>query len=143
MNNQDKRNEYLKEREILVHLEMEAYRNFDKILLTLSSGAIALSVAFIDKVYYMFLYLIIFSWILWLVSIFLQLISLFITPKAMREEIIILNEQYKDDLKEPRKNKYSGKPSLLTFWALATFGLGTLLFIIFIILNLNSIVKQI
>lgn len=142
MNNQNKRNEYLKERGLLVHLEMEAYKNLDKTLLVLSSSAIALSVAFIDKVYYAaFLCLIVSSWILWLVSIFLQLISLYITPKAMREEQAILNEQYKDDSKEPRENKYSGKPNSLTSWALATFGLGALLFTVFIILNLGRIMK--
>ncbi len=135
------RKEYLEERKLLVELEASAYRDFDRTLLTLSSGAIALSVAFIDKLQNMvFMNLLMFSWLTWCISLFLQLASLFLTPKAMREEQVILNEQYKAYSKDPRQNKYLGWSSDLNLGSVILFCLGTLSFIIFAILNIDCII---
>ena len=79
------RKEYLEERRLLVNLEQKAYTDFDKTLLAISSGAIALSVAFLDKTLYQsYLYLLVASWLLWLVSILFQLWSFIVSSKAMR-----------------------------------------------------------
>lgn len=128
------RNEYLSERQVLINLEAEAYRSFDKTLITVSSGAIALSIGFFGRVDIThFKILLLNSWLLWLCSIILQLISLYITPKAMREEQAILNERY---LGSPeRKNKFVGRPSIFNLLSLGAFGLGTVLFIILVMIN--------
>lgn len=136
------RKEYLTERKLLITLESNAYQSFDKTLLTLSSGAIALSVAFLDKLHYPFLVnFLILSWLCWFASIMAQLTSLYFSPKAMRDEQLILNEQYKDYSKDPRDNKYQGIPSALNLLSLVSFGLGAFLFIVFIISNFSCIIK--
>jgi len=129
------RNEYMDERRLLAGLEAESYRSFDKALLTFSSGAIALSVTFFEKFSIGPSFLLIASWGLWLLSIIFQLISYLISARAMREEMAILNEQYKNYDAEPRKNPYTGWPSKINTAALLAFVIGTLTFLLFTIQN--------
>jgi hypothetical protein len=139
MNQQMDRNEYMDERRLLAGLEAESSRSFDKALLTFSSGAIALSVTFIEKFNSGdFSCLLIVSWILWLASIVFQVLSYFVSAKAMREELTILNEQYKDCELEPRKNKYTGWPTKLNLTSLTSFLVGTIIFLFFVIQNFNK-----
>lgn len=135
------RNEYLRERELLVGLEAEAYKSFDKTLLTLSSGAMVLSATLLDKLQPInFIFLLICSWVFLFISICLQLCSLHTSPKAMREEINILNERYKDnEEKDVQENKYTGKATILNQISLASFALGTFLFLTFTIINLSCV----
>ena len=42
--------DYHKERKVLIDGEWEAARSFDKAMLTLSAGALGLSITFIDKI---------------------------------------------------------------------------------------------
>lgn len=133
------RNEYMDERRLLAGLEAESSRSFDKALLTFSSGAIALSVTFLEKFNLGdFSCLLVISWVLWLSSIIFQLLSYLVSAKAMREELAILNEQYKDYKIEPRKNRYTGWPTKLNAVALATFLIGTVIFLFFIIQTFNK-----
>lgn len=130
------RKEYMEERRLLANLEADSYKSFDKALLTFSSGAIALSVTFLEKFDISCgTSLLILSWTLWLFSILFQLISYFVSGKAMREELAILNEQYKDYKSEPRLNKWTGWPSRLNLAALGAFLLGTFIFLVFISKN--------
>lgn len=127
------RNEYMDERRLLASLEAESYRSFDKALLTFSSGAIALSVTFFEKFNTEPSCLLIVSWGLWLLSIIFQLTSYLIGARAMREELSVLNEQYKNYDTEPRKNPYTGWPTKINIAALSAFLIGTLTFLFFII----------
>lgn len=139
MNQQMDRNEYMDERRLLAGLEAESSRSFDKALLTFSSGAIALSVTFLEKFNPGDLScLLVTSWILWLSSIVFQLLSYLVSAKAMREELAILNGQYKNYEVEPKKNKYTGWPTKLNLVALTTFLIGTIIFLSFIIENFNK-----
>ena len=130
------RSEYLEERKLLIQLEAEGYRNFDKTLLTLSSGAVALSSTYFfnipQMVYPVFLVV---SWSLWCVSISSQLLSVYFTPKALREEQRVLNEQAIDPSKEPGKNRYLGKASKLNLLSTLSFALGIFSFVVFMTLN--------
>lgn len=136
------RKEYLSERKFLANLEANAYKDFDKTMLAISSGAIALSMAFTGKIECMIHpFLLVFSWLLWLTSIILQLLSFIYSAKAMREELVILTEQYKAKSTVGRKNKYTGVPSKLNLAALGAFGVSALLFIFFVINNLKNIIK--
>lgn len=139
MNQQMDRNEYMDERRLLAGLEAESSRSFDKALLTFSSGAIALSVTFLEKFNLSyFSCLLVTSWILWLSSIVFQLLSYLVSAKAMREELAILNKQYRDYEVEPKKNKYTGWPTKLNVAALTAFLIGTLIFLFLIIQNFNK-----
>ncbi len=132
------RNEYMDERRLLAGLEAESSRSFDKALLTFSSGAIALSVTFLEKFNLSdFSCLLITCWIFWLSSIVFQLLSYLVSAKAMREELAILNKQYKDYEVESMKNKYTGWPTKLNLIALTAFLIGTLIFLFLIIQNFN------
>lgn len=135
------RKEYLEERRLLASLEAEAYKSFDKSILTFSSGAIAFSMTFLNKFNEAICFnLIIASWTLWALAILFQLISYFISAKAMHEELAILNEQYKQYDEEPRLNKFTGWPSRLNIATLVSFWLGVVLFITFVIFNLDRII---
>lgn len=136
----EERKEYLEERHLLIHLEAEAYKSFDKILLTLSSGAIILSLTFINKpAKLIHLYLVVLSWIFWTISIFFQIISCHITAKATRREQAILNKQYKNenDTEDSSSNQFSGWPTKINTLTFISFGIGVILFIIFASINLN------
>jgi hypothetical protein len=137
MTEQMDRKEYLEERRLLATLESESYKSFDKALLSFSSGAIALSVAFIERFSASCNTLLVLSWILWTISITAQLISYIISAKAVREEMRILNEQYKDYSKEAVKNIYVGLPTKLNIAALLSFLIGVICFLIFILINIQ------
>ncbi len=126
--------EYVQERNFLAQLEAESYRGFDKTLLALSSGAIALSVTFIEKFDIARCPdLLVLAWVSWIISIFLQLISYIVASKAMREEQVILNEQYREYEKDARKNPYSGVSTQLNIAALTAFAIGVLVFLLFVV----------
>jgi hypothetical protein len=143
-------NEYVRQKEQLDHLEADSYKSLDKTLLVLSSGAISLSMTFIDRLPISdFTFLLMFSWMFWLLSIFSQLISLYLTPKAMREEGKKLNEQFEllfmnDYMMHTSKlpprslNKYRGWPTRLSNIAMVLFGLGSLSFMTFVVVNIIS-----
>ena len=136
------RKEYLSERHTLIQLEMEAYRSFDKTILAISSGSIALSVSMIDRFQHAALWCLpIASWSFWLLSILFQIISYWATSKAMQEEQIILGEQYKDDSVDPRENQYRGIPTQYNLAALIALVMGMLLFLAFIAINLHNIIR--
>lgn len=129
------RKEYLEERRLLANLESESYKSFDKALLSFSSGAIALSVAFIEKFSTYCYSLLIVSWCLWTISIISQLTSYILSAKAIREEMRILNEQYKDHTKDAEKNACTGWPTRLNVIALGAFLIGVICFLVFIFIN--------
>jgi len=135
MTEQMDRKEYLEERRLLANLESESYKSFDKALLSFSSGAIALSVAFIEKFSTYCYSLLIVSWCLWTISIISQLASYILSAKAIREEMRILNEQYKDHTKDVGKNMYTGWPTILNVIALGAFLIGVICFLVFIFIN--------
>jgi len=135
MTEQMDRKEYLEERRLRANLESESYKSFDKALLSFSSGAIALSVAFIEKFSTYCYSLLIVSWCLWTISIISQLASYILSAKAIREEMRILNEQYKDHTKDAEKNLYTGWPTRLNVIALGAFLIGVICFLVFIFIN--------
>ena len=137
-NPQMDRNEYMKERQLLIGLEVESSKSFDKALLLFSSGAIVLSVTFLEKFNTdIFFCLLVASWVLWLLSILAQLLSYFVGAQAMRRELAILNEQYKNQT-ESKLNELAGWPTTLNIVALITFLIGAVTFLGFITLNFNK-----
>jgi carbon starvation protein CstA len=90
--------QYSSQREKLDSSSIEAAGRYDKAVLTISTGALALSVTFIDKIasnpQHWTLYILIPGWFLLLLSIIWQVLALSASHNATREQISILDQQY-------------------------------------------------
>lgn len=136
------RKEYLEERKRLYDKEWESYRDFDKTLITVSSGAIALSVTFVANFTLPVLQIFIFvSWVFWLLTIVMEIFSFQVSATALRRESEILAAQYRDLLSENEENKFIGYAGKLNFLAFASFMTGAYFFLAFIILNFQYFAK--
>ena len=103
--------DHLKEyRNQIVELRQKAIEQYEKTLLTLSTGALALSVVFVKDIFKgnlestsSFLHL---AWACWILSVTLSLISFFISQLAYSKAL----SQIDDDLiyKEKPGGKYTG-----------------------------------
>jgi hypothetical protein len=159
------REEYLEERKILVELESRAYSTYDRTIITLASGAIAVSITFSssilrgDSTLSWTVYLLFASWLFWLLSILSQLMSFLITAKVMRNAVERLNSEYLEyeegrpinemiasvlGTKETQKpidpkgfDKYAGWPTFLNKYSLGTFTAGVIIFLIFAYNQIN------
>ena len=135
---------YHKERSSLVELEMKGAEQYDKAALTLSGGALALSLTFIDDIapnpIQCTLWLIGFAWLSLIVSITAVMISFQLSQSASRRQREIWDEAFLADddqlLKVP--NKYSWWTDALNKTSLATFILGIILMSIFALTNLTQ-----
>ena len=90
--------EYSSQREKLDGASLEAAGRYDRAVLAISSGALALSVTFIEKIVstpqVWSLFLLVPGWILLLCTIVLQLLALASSQNATSEQIRILDQQY-------------------------------------------------
>jgi carbon starvation protein CstA len=90
--------QYSSQREKLDAASIEAAGRYDKAVLTISTGALALSVAFIDKIascpQSWTLFILVPGWFLLLISIITQLLALSSSHNATREQICILDQEY-------------------------------------------------
>ncbi len=86
---QNSRKEYLNERELLIKTENEMSKSFDRAMITLSAGALASSITFIDKLVASIIagrvYLIL-SWIGFVVALLSILISFLLSQSAFRKQ---------------------------------------------------------
>jgi hypothetical protein len=92
--------EYSVQRQKLDDASLEAAGRYDKTVLTITTGALALSVTFIDKIaanpQSWTLYILVAGWFLLLASVVFQLHALSASHNAVRRQIVILDEQYSD-----------------------------------------------
>ena len=95
---QEKYSSYVKERDALRDDSKEISGRYDKSVLTISGGALALSVAFIEKIApdpiswtLVFLAL---SWVLLILSLLLELFALRLSQTATNEQITLLDCEY-------------------------------------------------
>lgn len=90
--------EYSSQREKLDGASLEAAGRYDRAILAISSGALALSVTFIEKIISTpqtwTLFLLVPGWILLLCTIILQLLALASSQNATSEQIRLLDQQY-------------------------------------------------
>ena len=111
---QDSREEYLRERELLIKIESEMSKSFDKAMITLSAGALALSITFIDKLIASIVvgkvYLVL-SWIGFVVALMSILISFLLSQSAFRKQREILDHVYSG-----AGNQKSNCFSIITNW---------------------------
>ena len=90
--------QYTAQRVKLDDASLEAAGRYDRAVLAISTGALALSVTFIDKIASTpqpwTLFLLVIGWLLLLIAIILQLLALSASHDATREQINILDQQY-------------------------------------------------
>jgi hypothetical protein len=90
--------EYTSQREKLNAASLEAAGRYDRAFLAISTGTLALSVAFIDKIATnpesWTLYILMPGWLLLIASISLQLLALASSQNATSEQIRILDQEY-------------------------------------------------
>jgi hypothetical protein len=90
---------YVKQRERLLSASLETAGRYDRTHLTVSSGALALSVTFLDKIapepVQWTILVIVIAWVLLLLSIIFQLRALDRSENATKEQVAILDAEYK------------------------------------------------
>lgn len=138
-NKQDKYQVYLDERKQLIDAERETAQQFDKAILTLAAGALALSITFITQIAphpkSQSIYFLIVAWILFSFSILSTLISFLISQAACRRQREILDQDISE--KEHKiKNNAADWTNRLNYLSIAFFILGIVFLIIFSAFNL-------
>lgn|GEM_PF-4168463 len=92
--------QYSAQREKLDASALEAAGRYDKTVLAITTGALALSVTFIDKIasnpQHWTLYILVIGWFLLLASVILQLHALSSSHNSVRKQITLLDLQYSD-----------------------------------------------
>ncbi len=136
--------EYLKRRDELLGIRMDSFSSFDKAILSLSTGSLALSITFLEKIGAPFSHLtfvlIVLAWISFFLVILFNLASYHFARANMDRKISDLDRRYTADLKTEKPDT-SPEP---TFWqnratsycnsgAFITFCAGVLFFVLYIV----------
>lgn len=137
--NQDAYQRYLEERKLLVSAERETAQQFDKSILTLSAGALALSVTFIDKIAphpkENSLFFLVSAWGLFCLSLLITLVSFLSSQAACRTQRDILD----DDISGKDISRIN-QPALwtlkLNYLSIGSFILGIVALVVFCTFNL-------
>ena len=136
------RETYLDERKILIDLERESSRSFDKAILTLAAGALGLSITFLryisPKPIPGSLDYLIMAWSGLGASMLLTLTSFLLSQSAMRRQREILDRgmQAGEDEDIEEKNRFASATNILNWLSLVFFILGAGLFAYFSFVNL-------
>ena len=134
---------YIEERRSLVEASHSSAEQFDKYILTLSTGALALSITFLKNIAptpltesIIFLVL---SWSCLIICTLLTLVSFLTSQKACSKQVEILEKNYLPDEELGNSKNYM---SDLTTWlnrlSIFFFIIGVSLFAIFSIKNINN-----
>jgi len=134
------RDEYLKRYSLLVGLQQKVSNSFEYVLFFVTSSAIVLPINFLGKLSSgcLSVSLLFGSVLIWVISLFLQLLSRFYNAEALREEIVILGEGYHSKKEPWRENQYEGTVTRLNIFAFSTFFIGVVLFVSFFLIILVS-----
>ncbi|MFZ5763754.1 MAG: hypothetical protein ACOY8P_12610 [Thermodesulfobacteriota bacterium] len=144
--------EYTAQREKLNAASLEAAGRYDRAFLTISTGTLAISVAFIDRIVtnpeLWTLYILVPGWISLLVSISMQLLALASSQNATGEQIRILDQQYskyfssedptlavQEEYEEP-ENRYVKRTARLNIWSQILLIFGVVLILAFSSINI-------
>jgi len=133
---------YLDHRKQLNQGELEVSGRYDQWLLTLSGGALGLSIAFLEKLTpdreTQAVYLLALSWTALVAAILCGLFSLYVSQKSYCKERDNLDA---DPLgvKEFPKNPWQGWTSGLNISSSILFGIGIIFLCVFALLNLGNL----
>lgn len=140
IDNGEKRKTYLDERKLLVDAERESARSFDKAMLTLSSGALALSITFIRQIAPVprseaYLY---FAWGGFILALLCTLVSLLSSQSTLRKQREILDSKNRGQpTASEQKNVMSGVTNFLNWFSILSFIVGVLWLTAFAVKNLS------
>jgi hypothetical protein len=148
---------YVKERDGLRDASLQISERYDKWMLVLSGGALALSLTFIEKIAphplpWSFVVLLV-AWILLIVSVVLELHALATSQRALTEQVSLLDREYQsflnslsslnemvsvDSIGAPIvvENEFAAKTRVLNAWSLRAFIAGIVFLCIFSAVNL-------
>ncbi len=142
MNDDDTEN-YLEERKLLIEARQQSYQQFDKAILTLSSGGLGVSIIFLRDILpfeqitdYSFL---IASWVLFALSITCTLISFLASQYAYDEQLELINIYFlnKDSDALTKKNRFAQITGGLNIFAAIFFILAVIGTIMFVSINIT------
>ena len=136
-NSDSRRRELLDHRNLLIDADRESARSFDKAMITLPAGALALTITFIDKISpnptdTWLLYIVWSSFVLSLLSI---LISFLTSQSAIKTDIEKLDDEL-NDITTDNKNCASCWTNLLNRFSIGLFIVGVSFLVVFAIINL-------
>jgi len=143
-NSDSRRRELLDHRNLLIDADRESARSFDKAMITLPAGALALTITFIKEISPFptntwLLYIVWGSFILSLLSI---LISFLTSQSAIKTDIEKLDDELRDIADELRDNTNDKKnyadcwTNLLNMFSIGSFIVGVSFLVVFAIINL-------
>ncbi|MDA8215610.1 MAG: hypothetical protein M0Z64_10105 [Nitrospiraceae bacterium] len=131
---------YLDERKQLIEAERNTAQQFDKAILTLAAGALALSITFINQIAPNpkphSVYFLIGAWILFCSSLLSTLISFLTSQVACRKQRDILDDKISNK-ENNTKNKAALWTDRLNYFSIVSFIIGVIALIIFSIINLS------
>ena len=133
---------YLEERKLLLQAEKEGIQQFDKAILTLAAGALAISITFIDQIAphpkSETIYFLVGGWVAFIISLIVTLASFLTSQKACSKQIAILEHDYFESASEPnnQKNNLAIWTSRLNIASIVAFVIGVILLASFSILNI-------
>ena len=142
MNDDDTEN-YLKERKLLIDAQQQSYQQFDKAILTLSSGGLGVSIIFLRDILPLEqitnYYFLIGSWILFTISILCTLISFLTSQYAYDEQLELINRYFlnKDSDALTKKNRFAQITEGLNISAAVFFILAVISTIMFVSINIT------
>jgi hypothetical protein len=136
-------NDYLKRRDELLSIRMDSFTSFDKAVLSLATGSLALSMTFLEKIGKPFdlltFRLILLAWVAFFIVIILNLCSYLFARANMDRKIKELDSRYQRELDTGQEDKSREA----VFWhnratracntgALLAFGIGVLFFMMYV-----------
>jgi len=120
----------------ILRAHLDGSKQFDKMISTLSAGALALSITFINQIAPSpkpcTIYLLVISWILFLSSLFLTLVSFLKSQDACKERLLQMTGE-KDDMSA---EDASINTSYYNYLSLTSFSVGVIFIMVFCALNL-------
>ncbi len=141
---------YLEERKALVQAEKEGSQQFDKAILTLAAGALAISITFINQITPHpkpeTICILAWGWIAFGMSLIFTLVSFFTSQKACRRQRTILQYDFFDkkesELNE-QKNNWAIGTKIFNFLSILAFVIGVIFLGSFSISNIGSLEQDV
>jgi hypothetical protein len=132
----------LEERKSLVSALLDQSSSYDKWVLTLASGALAISLTFIEKIVphpqTQTINYLIGAWSTFGLSILMTLLSFLFSQKACLKNIEIIENRLKTN-NYPASNKFTIVTGILNWLSMALFLTGVALLIVFAVNNISSV----
>jgi len=132
------RREYLEERQAAIDAEGEVSASFDKAMLTLSAGALGLSITFIHQVAPnpRYICLLLAAWLAFAGSLLATLLSFLLSQTSLRRYREIMDNRYLRKSDDER-NRPATWTNALNIISIAVFTTGAVLLVAFCFLNLG------